>query len=73
MNVKVIFKDGRMFEYKETAIFDDSEPGWAVLSYGRLVGNRTNLQGQLQSHYAFDESDHIVFSWNDVEKLEVTV
>ena len=71
MIVKVHLKDGQTFEYKETAIFDDAEAGWLVLSFGMLKGNRTNLLGRLSRHYMFDESDHIVYSWSDVEKVEV--
>lgn len=67
MNVKVFLKDGRSFDFREDAIFHDKEAGWAVLSYGRLSGNRTHL-----NHYRYEESDHICYSWNDIEKIEVT-
>lgn len=72
MKVKVFLKDGRMFDAGESAIFDDKEAGWAVLSYGKLIGNRTNLSGNLRNHYGYEESDHIVYSWQDIEKIEVT-
>lgn len=72
MTVKVHLKDGQTFEYKETAIFDDAEAGWLVLSYGALKGNRNNLPGRLSRHYMYDESDHIAYSWRDIEKVEVT-
>lgn len=72
MNVRVILKDGRAFDFKEDAILDDKEAGWAVLAYGKVYGNRTNLQGYGNQHYGFEESDHIVYSWRDIEKIEVT-
>ena len=72
MTVKVFLKDGRTFDFKEDAIFDDKEAGWTILSYGKLNGNRTNLTGYEAKHYRYEESDHIAYSWHDIEKIEVT-
>ena len=72
MTVKVILKSGKAVEFKEDAIFDDKEAGWAVLSYGKLSGNRTNLKGYEANHYRYQDSDHIAYSWSDIERIEVT-
>ena len=71
MTVKVYLKDGRTFDYKETALFDDAKHGWIVLSYGALKEKRKNLSGRLSRHYTYDESDHIAYPWGYIEKVEV--
>ena len=67
MTVTVHLKDGRAFEYKEDAILDNGDAGWLVLSYGKVKGGYI---GNEQYHY--EDTDHICYSWNDVEKVEVT-
>ena len=71
MRVKVIFKSGKEVEYKETAVMDDYEAGWAILADGHTTGNRTHLQGYERSHYGFKESSHIAIGWCDIERIEV--
>lgn len=67
MTVKVYLKDGRKFNYGESAILDDKEAGWVVLSIGELSGGRTS-----KPRYEYADSSHIAYSWRDIEKVEVT-
>ena len=67
MTVTVHLKDGRAFEYKEHAVLDDWDACRLVLSYGKIEGGRVG-----NSRYHYEDVDHICYSWNDVEKVEVT-
>ena len=72
MNINVVLKDGRSFTFHEDAIVDDREAGWVALLTGKVSGNRTNLPYPQNKHYSIKESDHICYSWSDIEKIEVT-
>lgn len=67
MTVKVFLKDGRAFDYGETAILDDKEAGWVALSIGTISGGRVT-----KPRYGFTDESHIVYAWRDIERLEVT-
>ena len=64
-------KDGRRFSFREDAIIDDKEAAFVVLSYGGVQGNRTNLKGTSKNHYCFTHFDHIVYSWSDIDWIEI--
>lgn len=72
MRVTVILKKPapngvKEFDFGEHAILDDSEAGRVVLSCGVISGGRTG-----QSEYSFKDFAHVVYSWDDIERLEVT-
>ena len=71
MLVTVHLKDGRRFSFREDAIIDDKEAAFMVLSYGKVQGNRTNLEGTSKNRYCFTDFDHIVYSWSDIDWVEI--
>lgn len=72
MKVKVILKEPapngmKEFTFSEQAILDDMEVGYVVLSNGCVSGGRI-----AEREYSFKDWSHIVYSWNAIERIEVT-
>lgn len=71
MRVKIILKKPapngmKEFIYREQAVLDDKEAGYAVFSGGYVTGGIKS-----QENYAYKEMSHIVYSWDDIERLEI--
>ena len=72
MIVRTIMKSGKVFEYRENAVLDDKEAGWAVLLWGKITGGRlTGGWGSGVSKYGIEELSHIAINWNDIERIEL--
>lgn len=70
MKVKVVLKEPaqngmKEFEFLESAILDDKEAGWAVLSFGSLGLTPVRFS------YLFKDSKHIVYNWDDIDRIEI--
>ena len=71
MDVTVYLKNGKVFNFGETAIFTDEEANWAVLSIGKVTGNRPSLRWPNSDKYTFKDETHIALSWDMVDRIEV--
>lgn len=71
MDVTVYLKNGKVLNYGETAIFTDEEANWAILSIGKVTGNRSNLHWPDSDKYTVKDEKHIAFSWDMIDRIEV--
>ena len=72
MIVRIVQKDGKIFECREAAVLDDREADRVVLLWGKVIGGRLYSGfGSGVSKYQIDESSHIAFRWSDIERLEL--
>lgn len=72
MRVKIILKKPapngmKEFDCTDHAIIDDKDDGYSVFSYGFISIGRKE-----QYEYSLKGSGHIVYNWDDIERLEIT-
>lgn len=71
MIVTVYLNDGRSFTFFETAVFNDAEAGWLILSQGNVLGNRTNLRYPDSEKYTYKDETHIAYRWSDIDHVGI--